>query len=433
MRFKTLAEWLSWQESLHPSKIDLDLARVRSVLQQLGHVQLNCPVISVAGTNGKGSSVAMLEAIYQAAGYRVGAYTSPHLLCYNERVRINAEPVSDLALCDAFEKIDQARGETSLTYFEFGTLAAIEIFVQSRLDVVILEVGLGGRLDAVNVLDADVALITPIALDHANWLGDDRETIGREKAGIMRSGRPAVCGDADPPACLQQAADSFGAQLYQLGRDFSYQNHVNQWRWRWGDRIRDALPQPALRGEFQRDNAAAVLMTTELLSDRLPLSQAHIREGLANLKVPGRFQVLHGDVPLILDVAHNPQSAQALAANLAAWPMPGKTYAVTAVMADKDIDAMFAALSAEIDHWYLTSVELPRAAKAEQLGAILDKAVPGASYELFASVTDALRALEGIVKANDRVVVFGSFYTVAEVLAADYNAGLSLSEQQKAD
>ncbi len=432
MRFNTLAEWLSWQESLHPSKIDLGLTRVHAVLQQLGHGQLNCPVITVAGTNGKGSSVAMLEAIYQAAGYRVGAYTSPHLLHYNERVKINAEPVSDQLLCNSFEKIDQARGETSLTYFEFGTLAAIDIFAQSALDVVILEVGLGGRLDAVNVLDADVALITPIALDHADWLGNDRETIGREKAGIMRADKPVVCGDAEPPACLQQIADSVGAQLYQLGREFYYQDHGDQWRWQWDGRIRDALPQPALRGDFQRNNAAAVLMTTELLSDRLPLSQTHIREGLTNVSVSGRFQVLPGDVPVILDVAHNPQSAQALAANLAAWPMPGKTYAVTAVMADKDIDAMFAALSAEIDHWYLTSVDIPRAAKAEQLGATMAKAAPGASYELSANVIDALLALKGIVRSNDRVVVCGSFYTVAEVLAADYNAGLALSEQ-KAD
>ena len=429
MRFETLDAWLSWQESLHPTEIELGLERVHAVLQRLGLGQFACPVITVAGTNGKGSSVAMLEAIYIAAGYRVGTYTSPHLLNYNERVRINGEPVDDQALCDAFERIDQTRDETSLTYFEFGTLAAIEIFANANLDVVIMEVGLGGRLDAVNVLDADVALITPIALDHADWLGNDRETIGREKAGIMRAGRPVVCGDTDPPVSVQQMAESLGATLYQAGRDFSWQVQGEQWRWRGSERVRDALPEPALRGRFQLDNAAAALMVTELLIGRLPLSQAHVREGLANVKVLGRFQVLTGDVPLILDVAHNPQAAEALAANLAARPMPGQIFAVTAMMADKEIEAIFGALAGVVDHWYLTSVDLPRAAKAEALATALQQVGAQAEYELSASVTGALKALEGRVRPNDRVVVFGSFYTVAEVLASDYNAGLV---QQKA-
>ena len=430
MRFQTLDAWLSWQESLHPSEIDLGLDRVRTVLQRLGHEQFACPVITVAGTNGKGSSVAMLEAVYLAAGYRVGAYTSPHLLSYNERVRINGVLVDDQSLCNAFEQIDQARGETSLTYFEFGTLAAIEIFANANLDVVIMEVGLGGRLDAVNVLDADVALITPIALDHADWLGSDRETIGREKAGIMRAGQPVVCGDTDPPATVQQVADSLGAKLYQAGRDFSWQVQGEQWRWCGPERVRDALPEPALRGRFQLDNAAAVLMVTELLAARLPISQAHVREGLANAKVLGRFQVLTGEVPLILDVAHNPQAAEALAANLAAWPMPGRVFAVTAMMADKEIDAIFVAMAGVVDYWCLTSVDLPRAAKAEALVTALQKVAAQADYELCPSVTGALQALEGRVQPNDRVVVFGSFYTVAEVLASDYNAGLV---QQKAN
>jgi len=435
MRFQTLDEWLSWQEGLHPSEIDLGLDRVRTVLCELGHQQLNCPVISVAGTNGKGSSVAMLEAIYLAAGYRVGAYTSPHLLSYNERVCLNGEPVADLLLCDAFERIDQARGDTSLTYFEFGTLAAIEIFAQTNLDVVIMEVGLGGRLDATNVLDADVALITPVDLDHADWLGNDREVIGREKAGIMRAGRPAVCGDINPPASLQQTADELGAQLFQSGRDFCFLDQtgigqVGQWRWSSGGRVRDALPDPALRGSFQKANAAAVLMVAEFLLERLPLSQSHIREGLANVSVPGRFQVLFGEVPLILDVAHNPQAARALAANLSAWPMPGRVYAVTAMMADKEIGEIMAAMAGVVDGWRLTSVDLARAATAEQLAGILDEVVPGAEYELCASVNEALRALQAIVQPNDRVVVFGSFYTVAEVMQGDYNAGLSSSHNK---
>jgi len=431
MRFQTLAEWLSWQESLHPSEIELGLERVRDVLQRQGHQQLGCPVITVAGTNGKGSSVAMLEAIYLAAGYRVGSYTSPHLLHYNERIRMDGEPVADQVLIDAFERVDQARGDISLTYFEFGTLAAIDIFAHIDLDVVILEVGLGGRLDAVNVLDPDVALITPIALDHADWLGNDRETIGREKAGIMRPGRPAVCGDREPPASLQQMADEVGIALYCLGRDFTILDQDSQWRWQWGDRIRDALPPPALRGGFQRDNAAAVLMATELLSQRLPLSQAHVREGLANARLPGRFEVEPGAVPLVLDVAHNAQAAQALADNLAAWPMPGKVYAVAAMMADKELEAIFAAMGNVVDHWCLTTVALPRAASVEQLAEALQRAVPDAEYEEFPAVAEALRALESRVQANDRVVVFGSFYTVAAALAEDYNAGFPRPDPAK--
>lgn len=430
MRFQTLDEWLSWQEGLHPSEIDLGLDRVRVVLCRLGHQQLNCPIISVAGTNGKGSSVAMLEAIYLAAGYRVGAYTSPHLLSYNERVRLNGEPVADQLLCDAFENIDQSRVDTSLTYFEFGTLAAIEVFAQANLDVVIMEVGLGGRLDATNVLDADVALITPVDLDHADWLGNDREVIAREKAGIMRAGRPAVCSDSSPPASLQQVADELGAQLYQLGQDFSFIDQSGQWRWLCGERVRDALPEPALRGVFQKANAAAVLMVAELLAERLPLSQSHIREGLTNVTVPGRFQVLPGDVPLILDVAHNPQAARALAVNLSAWPMPGKVYAVTAMMADKDIGEIMAVMASVVDHWCLSSVDLPRAATAEQLAVILDQTVPRAEYQLCDSVNEALAVLETLIKPNDRVVVFGSFYTVAEVMQGAYNAGLSSSHNK---
>jgi len=430
VRFHSLDEWLSWQESLHPSEIDLGLDRIRAVLQGLGHGQLSCPVISVAGTNGKGSSVAMLEAIYLAAGYRVGSYTSPHLLHYNERVRLNGEPVADQLLCAAFEHIDQSRGETSLTYFEFGTLAAIEIFAQANLDVVIMEVGLGGRLDATNVLDADVALITPIDLDHADWLGNDREAIGREKAGIMRAGRPAVSGDINPPASLQQVADELGTQLYQSGRDFSFLDQSSQWRWQCGGRVRDALPEPALRGVFQKANAAAVLMVTELLVERLPLSQSYIREGLANVTVPGRFQVLPGDVPLILDVAHNPQAARALATNLSAWPMPGKVYAVTAMMADKEIAEIMAVMAGVVDHWSLTSVDFPRAATAEQLATILAEVAPGVEYALCTSVDEALTVLEAQIQPNDRVVVFGSFYTVAAVLQGDYNAGLSSSHNK---
>ena len=426
MRFNTLDEWLSWQESLHPSDIELGLTRVREVWLQLKESgSVACPVITVAGTNGKGSCVAMLEAIYLAAGYRVGAYTSPHLIRYNERVRLNGNEVDDETLCQAFERVDQARAaqdgaEISLTYFEFGTLAALDIFARSPLDVVILEVGLGGRLDAVNILDADVALITTIALDHADWLGNDREQIGREKAGIMRAARPVVCGDPDPPVTIAQVAEESGARLYLNGRDFGAQPRDGQWRWRGRvedkPRQRDALPPPALRGDFQLYNAAAVLMVVELLAKALPISQAQLREGLANVAVPGRFQVIGGDVPLVLDVAHNPEAARALAHNLRAWSMPGQTFGIVAMMADKDIVAVFEQLASEIDEWHVTTIDLPRAASPENLA---ERLKGGAQQH--ESVAAALTSVKAKARPNDRIVVFGSFYTVAEAMQAVYN------------
>jgi dihydrofolate synthase/folylpolyglutamate synthase len=419
MRFNTLDEWLSWQETLHPAEIDLGLARVRAVYERLG-VTLNCPVITVAGTNGKGSSVAMLAAIYQAAGYRVGVYTSPHLLRYNERICIEGDEVADEALCQAFERIDQARGETSLTYFEFGTLAALDLFGHAALDVVLLEVGLGGRLDAVNIIDADVALIATIAIDHVAWLGDNREAIGREKAGIMRAGRPVVCGDLHPPQSIAQVAQALGAKLYLNGCDFGAKPGDGQWRW-WSDqRQRDALPIPALRGSFQLNNAAAVLMVTELLASRLSLSQAQIREGLTNVKVAGRFQVIGGDVPLIFDVAHNPESAQALANTLNSWPMPGRIFAVVAMMADKDIGGALQPLLKVVDEWHVSAIDLARSATVERMEQAL-RALGVTDLHGAASVASALETVKAKARPNDRIVVFGSFYTVAEALRAAYN------------
>lgn len=427
MRFNSLNEWLSWQESLHSSEIDLGLARISEVWLRLNpDGSMPCPVVTVAGTNGKGSCVAMLEALYLAAGYRVGTYTSPHLIRYNERVRLNGEEVGDQLLCDSFERIDQARKneageEISLTYFEFGTLAALDIFSCQAPDVVILEVGLGGRLDGVNIIDADVALISTIALDHADWLGNDREVIGREKAGIMRRGRPAVCGDLDPPDSIAEVASEVGAELYLSQKNFGAISQTNQWRW-WGEfsgepRQRDALPPPALRGAFQMNNAAAVLTAVELLAERLPVSQSNIREGLANVSVPGRFQVIGGNVPLVLDVAHNPEAAKALADNLRGWPMPGDTYGIVAMMADKDIPAVFSLLKDVIDEWHVTTVDIPRAATADKLAQLLEQ--PAQSH---ASVAAALAEVKKKAQPNDRIVVFGSFYTVAEATQAAYNA-----------
>ncbi len=424
MRFNSLNNWLSWQEGLHSSEIDLGLARVRAVYERLG-VALECPVITVAGTNGKGSCVAMLAAIYQTAGYRVGVYTSPHLLRYNERICIDGEEVTDEALCQAFARVDQARmaadgNETSITYFEFGTLAALDLFARAALDVVILEVGLGGRLDAVNIIDADVALIATIAIDHVAWLGNDRETIGREKAGIMRSGRPAVCGDLNPPQSLVQVAQELGATLYFNGRDFGAKSQPDQWRWWSGLRQRDALPPPALRGAFQLNNAAGVLMVTELLAERLPLSQSHIRAGLANVKVAGRFQVIGGDVPLIFDVAHNPEAAQALANTLNAWPMPGRIFAIVAMMADKDIAGALQPLLKVVHEWHVTAIDIARSASVERMQQELQ--VLGAINVYHeATVATALESVKSVAQPNDRIVIFGSFYTVAEALRTAYN------------
>ena len=417
MRFSTLDAWLAWQETLHPSAIELGLERPGRVLATLG---LNSPphtVITVAGTNGKGSSVAMLESILQAAGYRVGCYTSPHLLRYNERVRINGEAVSDEALCYSFERIDQARGETSLTYFEFGTLAAMDIFARAELDVAVLEVGMGGRLDAVNLLDADVALVTAIDVDHASWLGDNREAIGREKAGIFRPQSPAVCSDPQPPASLLQHARELGADLYRLGEEYRYIPGEECWSWLSPEVQYEGLPMPALRGRFQLQNAAGVLMTLVLLADRLPVSSDQLRQGLQVVSLPGRFQLLPGAVTTIVDVAHNPQSATALAANLRAMPVEGQTHAVVGMLADKDLSSVFRQMSDVIDLWYPAGLDVFRGADCKTLLQAL--AEQGIMVERgYTSITEAMAAARASAQAGDRIVVFGSFYTVAEAMVA---------------
>lgn len=417
MRFPTLDAWLAWQETLHPSAIELGLERPGQVLAALGLTSPGHTVITVAGTNGKGSSVAMLEGILLAAGYRVGCYTSPHLLRYNERVRIDGEPVSDEALCESFERIDQARGETSLTYFEFGTLAAMDIFARAGLDVAVLEVGMGGRLDAVNLQDADVALVTAIDVDHAAWLGNDREAIGREKAGIFRAQRPAVCSDPNPPASLLQHARELGTDLYLLGKEFRYAASDASWNWQGPTVSYDGLPMPVLRGCFQLQNAAGVVMALTLLEDRLPVSPAQLRQGLQRVSLPGRFQVLPGAVATILDVAHNPQSAEALAANLEAQPVAGRTHAVVGVLADKDLGGVLGPLRDIIDLWYPASLDVPRGADFLTLQHAL--AEQGLEAERgFDSVSEALVAARACARPGDRIVVFGSFYTVAEALVA---------------
>lgn len=415
MRFPTLAAWLSWQETLHPSAIELGLERAGTVLDRMGLRQPCHAVITVGGTNGKGSSVAMLDAILRAAGYRVATYTSPHLLRYNERIRIAGEMVSDAALCEAFERVDQARGDISLTYFEFGTLAAFDLFARAGLDCAILEVGLGGRLDAVNLLDADVALLATIDVDHAEWLGPDRETIAREKAGIFRAGHPAVCSDPHPPRTLLDEAGRIGARLHRLGIEFGFRRNEAEWAW-WSEQSRrDALPLPALRGASQLENAAGVLMALALLAERLPVNQQQVRQGLREVKLPGRFQVVPGAVLEIWDVAHNPESAQELARTLRLMPCQGRTLAVVGMLADKDIDTVVQHLLPVIDAWYPATLSVPRGAAAERLVEALARHGVQ-TMRGFDSVSAAHAAALSAATPGDRIVTFGSFFTVAEVM-----------------
>ena len=420
MRFQTLDEWLAWQETAHSSAIDLGLERVGAVARRMGLNTPSHPVITVAGTNGKGSCVAYLQAIYAAAGYHVGAYTSPHLVRYNERVRLGGEPVSDQALCEAFARIDEARGDTSLSYFEFGTLAALDIFRQRGVDLALLEVGLGGRLDAVNILDADLALITSIGIDHVEWLGGDRESIGREKAGIMRAHRPVVCGDRNPPASLLAHAASVGANTFRIGEEFDCEREDEDegWNWSFDDVLLEELPTPALAGEVQYDNAASVLMGVELLQERLPVGRRQIEDGLMTARLAGRMQRIAGPAETILDVAHNPDSARSLAEALAADPVSGQTWAVFAILADKDLEAIVEPFLDGVDGWYVGGLDVararPTAATADELQALVPA---GVHVDRHGTVFEAYEAARRQAAPGDRIVVFGSFYTVAAILS----------------
>jgi dihydrofolate synthase/folylpolyglutamate synthase len=410
-----LGDWLNYLESLHPKTIELGLDRVRLVKDRLGLVP-TFPVIIVGGTNGKGSTCAMLESILSAAGYRVGLYTSPHLLTYNERVRVDGAPMDDAALCASFEAVEAARGDTALTYFEFGTLAAVWLFIDRRIDVAVLEVGLGGRLDAVNVFDADVAVVTSVDIDHVDYLGSTREAIGYEKAGIYRPGRVAVCADADPPQSLLRHARDIGADLRLIGADFGYERQPGQWRFLTGSKTRDALPYPALLGDYQLANAAAALTALDALADRLPVSQADVRRGLHEVVLPGRFQVLPGRPTVVLDVAHNPHAARALAANLARQPCAGRTLVVLGMLHDKDIAGVIREVVGRIDLWFVGGLPPPRGAAAQVLQAHLHE-IGVDAVAAFDDVTGAYRAACLAAAQNDRILIFGSFYTVAAVLA----------------
>lgn len=413
----TLARWLDRLEQLHPQAIDMGLERVAAVASRLGIAPV-FPVITVGGTNGKGSCCAMLEAILRAAGYRVGCYTSPHLMRYNERVRIDAREAGDEVFCRAFTRIEAARGETSLTYFEFGTLAAMLAFVDAAVDVAIMEVGLGGRLDAVNVFDADCALVASVDLDHQQYLGNTREAIGFEKAGIFRGGRPAVCADSDPPASLVSHARAIGADLYVIDRDFGYVAESQQWRY-WGPAgKRHGLPHPALRGEFQLGNASACITALDCLAARLPVAAQDVRNGLLHAEVAARFQVLPGRPLVVLDVAHNPHAARALAANLASLPGEGRAIAVFSMLNDKDIGGVIDAVKGGITQWFVGSAPGPRGTSASALALFLAKAGVSAGVEQFSSIEDAWRAACESATENDKIIVFGSFLTVAAVVSA---------------
>jgi dihydrofolate synthase / folylpolyglutamate synthase len=414
MRFHTLTDWLAWQETLHPNAIDMGLERVAAVARSMGLDRPAPVVITVAGTNGKGSCVALLESILGAAGYRVGVYSSPHLVRYNERVRVCGRDAGDAALCAAFERIDQARGATSLTYFEFGTLAALDIFAQADLDVAVLEVGLGGRLDAVNIVAADAALITSVGIDHVEYLGPDRESIGREKAGILRPATPAVYGEADPPRSVLAQADHLAAPLHCLARDYRYRAADDSWDWRSNANSYTGLPLPNLPGAFQLQNAAAVLMVLELLAPRLPVAIEALHAGLRAVRLPGRFQVLPGQVEWILDVAHNPHAARALAEALRQRPCAGRTHLVLAMLADKDAAGVCAALRPAVAVWYCAGLVGPRGQSGAQLATRAGIAESEASVH--DDVVSACAHAAATAKPGDRIVVCGSFHTVCEAL-----------------
>ena len=417
----TLPEWLAYCEQLHSKSIDMGLARVKTVADRMG-LAFDCPIITVAGTNGKGSSCAMLEAILGEAGYRTGVYTSPHLVDFQERCRVRGEIVSATDLVANFALVEDHRAkkdaEISLTYFEFTTLAILQLLADAKLDVVILEVGLGGRLDAVNILDADCALITSIDLDHMELLGNTREAIGFEKAGIMRAGKPVVVSDPMPPQSVLDHAAALGADLWRFGEDFNFSGDKQQWGWAGRGRRYAGLAYPALRGANQLVNASGVLAALTALRDCLPVTAQSVRNGLAMVELPGRFQIIPGQPTLVLDVAHNPHSVAALSENLDAMGFYPCTHAVFGAMADKDVAPMLARVGPLIDKWYFTDLPTPRAATGADLRAKWQAVETRRDViaETYKSPEAALQAAVEAADPADRIAVFGSFYTVGGIL-----------------
>jgi len=414
VRPATLEQWLVHIEQQHPQPIAMGLERVREVAARMRLARPGKHCIVVGGTNGKGSTVAFIEAIARAAGWKVGAYTSPHLLAYNERVRIDGADIDDATLVAGFNAVEDARGDTALTYFEYGTLCALWVFQQAGLDLAVLEVGLGGRLDAVNIVDADVSVITTVDIDHADWLGGDRETIGMEKAGIIRGWKPVILGEIDPPSSVLRRAYVLGANAIRFGSDF-FAEPIDAGRWRWRDvSLRLELPQPALWAPVQRDNAATAIAALRALDRAVP--RAAWARGIAEARVAGRLQRFERDgVEVLVDVGHNPQAAAVLAAALQARPAAGRTLAVYAALADKDAPGVVAALQGRIDRWHLAGLEGARGQSAERLRERL-AGTAAAGAALSANVGQALAGALEQARRGDRVLVFGSFHTVAEAL-----------------
>ena len=423
----SLAEWLAHCERLHPKTIDLSLERVQRVRARLS-VDFACPVFTVAGTNGKGSTCAMLEAILRASGYRVGVYTSPHLVHFEERCRVDGEMIEAAQLLPHFVAVEAARADETLTYFEFTTLVILRLLAGAELDAVVLEVGLGGRLDAVNLIDTDCAILTSIDLDHMDYLGPDRESIGREKAGILRPGRPAIVADPLPPRSVLDQAREIGADLWRAGIDFNFQGDPQQWGWAGRARRHHGLAYPALRGANQLLNASGVLAALEAMRPRLPVTAQAVRNGLAMVELPGRFQIVPGEPTLVLDVAHNPHAVSTLTANLDQMGYHPRTHAVFGAMKDKDIESMFARMLVLVDRWYFSALPTPRAASVEELVALHARALaarpaglaplpPHEPHGTYSAPRTALLAALDAADPADRIVVFGSFFTVGGVLA----------------
>ena len=433
---RTLTEWLGYIEQLHPKAIAMGLERIKQVIQRL-KLNPDFKIITVAGTNGKGSTSAMLAEIYKQAGYRTGCYTSPHLLRYNERVRINGVEVSDDALCRAFSAVENARmgqsedeQEIALTYFEIGTLAAVWHFVQAGIDVAILEIGLGGRLDAVNAFDPDCAIVTSIDLDHQEFLGNTRESVGTEKSGVYRAAAPAICGDMAPPQSLISHAHDIGADLQRIGHEFGYEVSASDWHYLAHQKLVYTLPLPALEGSYQFMNVSCAIAAVESLQSALPVASQAIAAAMTEVRLAGRFQTVSKSPWIILDVAHNPHAAQALAKNLQAHRFrseqlsanKGKTIAVFAMLADKDVHGVIDAVKEEIDFWYIASIDHARSMPVDALFKVLVEAVPQAKIKMFEHVTDACKqaCIDTEVcidrNENDKIIVFGSFFTVSNVM-----------------
>lgn len=419
MHFDSLQGWLKWQESLHPQTIDLGLERVGRVFRALHPDYQKPPTITVAGTNGKGSCIAFLEAIYRAGGYRVGTYTSPHILHYNERIKIAGAQVADDLICEAFARIEAVRGDTSLSYFEFGTLAALDIFSRSALDIQLLEVGLGGRLDAVNLIDTDAAIITSICIDHVDWLGETRDLIAREKAGIFRPQTPAIVGDPNPPASLTACAAAKNASIYRIGSDFGYRKQSSGWDWFGPEMALCGLPEPSLKGEHQYRNAAAAILAALKLQASLPVSEAVIAQGLTKAQLPGRFQLIEddGDIPVLLDVGHNPQAARTLVEHLHDF-FPGRcVHAVFSMMKDKDIGGVIEVMKPMVEDWFFAPLpNNPRCASETLMREkFADQAISAVNFG-FSDFNHAFAAARKRAKPGDLLLVFGSFFLVSEYL-----------------